>query len=130
MDTPIWFDHRNFRLALYDGLRYQRPMAKESIEKLARSLAETLPEGLRSIRDDMERNFRSVLQSGLGKLDLVTREEFEVQQAVLARTREKLEALEVRLAGLEREPVKKKTIKKKTARKKVTTKKAASKKSG
>ncbi len=110
-------------------------MAKESIEKLARSLAETLPEGLRSVRDDMESNFRSVLRSGLGKLDLVTREEFEVQQAVLARTREKLEALEARLAGLEKEPTRKKTIKKKTAKKKVATKKvtkkkAASRKSG
>ncbi len=105
-------------------------MAKESIEKLARSLAETLPEGLRSVRDDMERNFRSVLQSGLGKLDLVTREEFEVQQAVLARTREKLEALEARLAGLEKGPTKKKTAKKKAARKKVTKKEAAGRKSG
>ncbi len=49
------------------------------------------------MRKDLESNFRSVLQSGLGKLDLVTREEFEVQEAVLARMREKLEALEERL---------------------------------
>jgi BMFP domain-containing protein YqiC len=51
--------------------------------------------------DDLESNFRSVLQTGLGKLDLVTREEFEVQQAVLARTREKLEALEAKLEDIE-----------------------------
>ncbi len=50
------------------------------------------------MREDLETNFRSVLATGLNKLDLVTREEFEVQRAVLARTREKLEALEKRLA--------------------------------
>lgn len=53
------------------------------------------------MRKDLEENFRSVLAAGLGKLDLVTREEFEVQEAVLARTREKLEALERRLQDYE-----------------------------
>ena len=76
-------------------------MANDPIDRLAKALAETLPQGLRSVRDDLEQNFRSVLKSGLGKLDLVTREEFEVQEAVLSRTREKLEALESRLASLE-----------------------------
>ena len=76
-------------------------MNKDSIESLATKLAESLPEGLRSVRDDLETNFRSVLRTGIGKLDLVTREEFEVQQAVLARTREKLESLEAKLEGLE-----------------------------
>lgn len=76
-------------------------MADESIENLARKLAESVPEGLRSMRDDLEENFRGVLRSGLAKLDLVTREEFEVQQAVLAKTRQKLEALEARLRELE-----------------------------
>ena len=80
---------------------YQPPMTKESIDKLARSLAEAVPEGLKNVRGDLEKNFRSVLQTGLDKLDLVTREEFEVQQAVLAKTRAKLEALESRLAGME-----------------------------
>ena len=50
---------------------------------------------------DVEKNLRAVLQGVFAKLDLVTREEFDVQQAVLQRTREKLEALEVRVAGLE-----------------------------
>jgi len=76
-------------------------MSDKSIEDLARKLAEALPESLRSMRQDIEDNFRSVLKSGLGKLDLVTREEFEVQEAVLARTREKLEALEARLKEFE-----------------------------
>jgi BMFP domain-containing protein YqiC len=106
-------------------------MANETIDKLARSLAESVPEGLRSVRDDLEKNFRAVLQSGLGKLDLVTREEFEVQQAVLARAREKLETLEYRLSGLEKKKQPgKKVAKKKTAKKKVTRKKAAKKKAG
>lgn len=54
------------------------------------------------MRDDLEKNFRAVLRSGLGRLDLVTREEFEVQEAVLSRTREKLEALQQRLESIER----------------------------
>lgn len=103
-------------------------MANESIDKLAKTLAETLPQGLRSVRDDLEKNFRSVLDSGLARLDLVTREEFEVQEAVLLRTREKLEALETRLAKMESGPVAKKSKKKKTAKK--TSKKAAKKKAG
>jgi len=76
-------------------------MSDNSIEDLARRLAEAVPEGLRSVGKELEENFRSVLQSGLGKLDLITREEFEVQEAVLARTREKLEALEKRLEEME-----------------------------
>ena len=77
-------------------------MSDESIENLARKLAESMPEGLRSFREDLENNFRSVLRASLSKLDLVTREEFEVQEAVLARTREKLEALESRLEESEK----------------------------
>ena len=91
-------------------------MAFESIDELARRLADSVPQGIRSVKDDLEKNFRSVLRSGLGKLDLVTREEFDVQEAVLARTREKLDSLEERLQTIE---VKKaKTKKKKAAAKK------------
>ena len=77
-------------------------MAKDTIENLASKLAESVPEGLRSMRDDLEKNFRGVLQTGISKLDLVTREEFEVQTAVLARTREKLERLEEKLEEIEK----------------------------
>ena len=77
-------------------------MTKESIDNIAQKLAEAVPEGLRSVREDLEGNFRSVLRASLAKLDLVTREEFEVQEAVLAKTRSKLEALEARLAELEK----------------------------
>jgi len=78
-------------------------MSKESIENLVKKLVDTVPQGIKSVREDLEQNFRSVLQSGLDKLDLVTREEFEVQQAVLARTREKLDALEATLRDLEKQ---------------------------
>jgi len=77
-------------------------MTDDSVESIARKLAEAVPEGLRSVREDLENNFRSVLRSSLSKLDLVTREEFEVQEAVLAKTRGKLEALEARLGELEK----------------------------
>jgi BMFP domain-containing protein YqiC len=88
-------------LVFSPALRYQTAMNENSIEGLAKKLADSLPGGLRAMREDLEQNFRSVLKGGLQKLDLVTREEFEVQEAVLARTREKLEALEKQVAELE-----------------------------
>lgn len=95
-------------------------MAKETIDRLAKKLAEAVPQGIRSVQEDLEANFRSVLRSGLSKLDLVTREEFEVQQAVLAKTRAKLDALEGRLAAME-PAAKPKAAKKKSAAKKKTS---------
>jgi len=73
-----------------------------SIDDLAERLAALVPPGLREARDDLTANFRSALQSGLRELDLVTREEFDVQRCVLLRTREKIEELEVQVANLER----------------------------
>ena len=70
------------------------------LDDLARRLSNLVPPGLREGREELQQNFKSVLQAGLGKLDLVTREEFDVQRAVLARTRHKLEALERQLAEL------------------------------
>ena len=70
------------------------------LDDLARRLSNLVPPGLREGREELQQNFKSVLQAGLGKLDLVTREEFDVQRAVLARTRDKLEALERELAEL------------------------------
>lgn len=89
------------RLVFCTVLRYHVDMNNESIENIASRLAETVPEGLKSMREDLEQNFRGVLRASLGKLDLVTREEFEVQQAVLAKTRTKLEALEAKVRELE-----------------------------
>lgn len=55
---------------------------------------------------DIEKNMKAMLNQGFSKLDLVTREEFDVQAQVLAKTRAKLEALEVRVAELESQPKK------------------------
>ena len=77
-------------------------MSTTPIEELAKKLADAVPDSIRTIRSDLEDSFRSVLQTGLNKMDLVTREDFEVQEAVLQRTREKLEALEKRLEELEK----------------------------
>ncbi|WP_242108682.1 ubiquinone biosynthesis accessory factor UbiK [Luteimonas aquatica] len=76
------------------------------IDELARRLSSLVPPGLRGhsseeLREELQENFKAVLQSGLARLDLVTREEFDVQRAVLLRTREKLEALERLVADLE-----------------------------
>ncbi len=73
-----------------------------NIDELARRLSGLVPPGLRESREELQENFKAVLQSGLSKLDLVTREEFDVQRAVLLRTREKLEALEALVRQMER----------------------------
>ena len=71
------------------------------LDDLAHKLAASVPPGLHTLQADLEKNFRSVLQSMLGKLDLVSREEFDVQTQVLARTRAKLDALEKTVSELE-----------------------------
>jgi BMFP domain-containing protein YqiC len=82
-------------------------MDPKVIDELARRLAAAVPEGVSAIGRDLEQNFRSVLQAGLAKLDLVTRTEFDVQAGVLKRTREMLEAIDRRLHDLEAELSKK-----------------------
>ena len=71
------------------------------IDEIARRLLESVPPALRSVQQDLETNFRAVLRSSLGKLDLVTRDEFDTQTKVLERTRAKLEALEEKVKDLE-----------------------------
>ena len=70
-------------------------------DDISRRVAGNLPPGLQTLQDDLQRNLRNGIESALGKLNLVTREEFEIQQAVLLRTREKLKAMEARVAELE-----------------------------
>ncbi len=72
-----------------------------SLDELARRLADAVPESVRSFGRDMEGNFKAVLQAQLSKLDLVSRQEFDVQAALLARTQATLTALEARLKELE-----------------------------
>ena len=71
------------------------------IDDLARRLAGAVPENVSALRRDLEQNFKGVLQSQLARLDLVTREEFDVQREVLLRTRAKLTELEQKIAALE-----------------------------
>ena len=73
----------------------------KAIDDIASKLSAAVPPGLNQFKEDMEKNFHAILQTALGKLDLVTREEFEVQKAVLSKTRTKLEALEKRVLELE-----------------------------
>jgi BMFP domain-containing protein YqiC len=72
-----------------------------SLDDLARRLADAVPESVRSFGRDLEGNFKAVLQAQLSKLDLVSRQEFDVQAALLARTQAMLTALEARLKELE-----------------------------
>ena len=71
------------------------------IDEIARRLMDNLPPALRATQRDLESNFRAVLRANLGKLDLVTREEFDTQSRVLERTRARLEALEARVKAME-----------------------------
>jgi len=70
-------------------------------DDLANKLADSVPPGLKSLQSDMEKNFHAILQSTFNKLELVTREEFEVQAGVLARTRSKLDELQKQVDALE-----------------------------
>ena len=71
------------------------------IEEMARSIQAALPPGLKSVGEEVYKKVKQVLQAQLMKLDLVSREEFDVQTKVLLRTREKLQALEDKLQQLE-----------------------------
>src|SRR3546814_10141365 len=71
------------------------------IDDLARRLSGLVPPSMREGREELQQNFKAVLQTGLSRLDPVTREEFDVQRAVLLRTREKLDALEQLVEQLE-----------------------------
>jgi ubiquinone biosynthesis accessory factor UbiK len=71
------------------------------VEELARKLAANVPGSVRALQDDLERNFESLLASTFEKLNLVSREEFDVQRRVLERTRDKLVAMEAELKALE-----------------------------
>jgi hypothetical protein len=72
------------------------------IDDLARQISNSIPAGVKGLSQDVEKNVHTLVQGAFARLDLVTREEFDVQAKVLARTREKLEALEKLVAELER----------------------------
>lgn len=87
-------------LVFLSTVLYKDAMDKDTIDSLAARLAASVPEGMRSLGADLEQNFSRVLNSAIGRMDLVTREEFEVSRTVLARTQQQLAELERRLAEL------------------------------
>ena len=76
-------------------------MDRREIDKIALRLVSLVPPGLAQVHQDLQANFQDALVQGLRRLDLVTREEFDVQSQVLARTRAKIDALEHTVAELE-----------------------------
>ena len=72
-----------------------------TIDELTRKLGESLPPGMTQAKEDAEAHFRTILTTAFERMNLVTREEYDTQCAVLARTREKLEALEKRIDELQ-----------------------------
>jgi BMFP domain-containing protein YqiC len=105
--------HQGVAVSLTRGARCPRQQGKlvlmnerspiETLDDLATRLSAMVPDDLKAAREDLTGNFRAILNGWFERMDLVTREEFEVQQAVLARTREKLDQLETVLKQLEAE---------------------------
>lgn len=77
--------------------------ANPNLDDMVNRLFDSLPAGMRELKQETAKNLRAALHSTLSKMDLVTREEFDIQQSVLARTRAKLEALEKQVAELEQQ---------------------------
>lgn len=71
------------------------------LDELANKLSAVVPQDVKTIKQDMEKNFKAVLQANLAKLDVVTREEFDTQAALLAKAQQQLKIMEQRLAELE-----------------------------
>ncbi|OOG26405.1 hypothetical protein B1C78_04870 [Thioalkalivibrio denitrificans] len=73
----------------------------QPLDELIRKLSELMPESVRHMQGDIERNLKAGLAGALQRMELVTREEYEVQAKLLARSRERLAELEARVAALE-----------------------------
>jgi BMFP domain-containing protein YqiC len=78
-------------------------MLKEKIETAISDITKILPEDLDILKDDLEKNIRATLNATFSKMELVTREEFDIQASLLSRTREKLEALQKKLSEMEKQ---------------------------
>jgi BMFP domain-containing protein YqiC len=76
-------------------------LSPKKLEEIAKQISDALPPGVKSMAEGAEAKVKQVLQSQVSRLDFVSREEFDIQTQVLMRTREKLDALESRLADLE-----------------------------
>jgi BMFP domain-containing protein YqiC len=78
-------------------------MLKEKIEMAISDITKILPEDVNILKDDLEKNVRATLNATFSKMELVTREEFDIQASLLSRTRVKLEELQKKLSELEKE---------------------------
>jgi len=76
-------------------------MFKQKIESIMSDLSNVLPDDMKHIKEAIEKNLRATLNANFAKLELVTREEFDIQAALLQRTRAKLDALEKKIAAIE-----------------------------
>ncbi len=96
-------------LGLNDGYRHRARANRtipvmidpKSLDALVGRVADSLPAGFGQVHEDLRNNLHAALSAALARMDLVSREEFDVQSAVLARTRKKLTALETKVAELE-----------------------------
>ena len=78
-------------------------MLKEKIETAISDITKILPEDINILKDDLEKNMRATLNATFSKMELVTREEFDIQASLLSKTRAKLEELQKKLSELEKE---------------------------
>ena len=78
-------------------------MLKEKIEAIVSDISKVLPEDIDLLKEDIEKNVRATLNTAFTKMELVTREEFDIQASLLSRTREKLEALQKKLSEIEKQ---------------------------
>ena len=78
---------------------------EQIVNRVSEQLSQILPPGVRQLRGDIEENIKVVLREALARMELVTREEFDVQSALLSRTRSRLEAVEKELKALEQRVV-------------------------
>ena len=89
-------------------LRYGKKMLDSNLlDDIAHRLSDAMPAAAKTVQADLEKNLRAATQAVFAKLDLVTREEFDVQRKVLARSREKIDQLEKQVAELEARLLKK-----------------------
>jgi len=72
-------------------------MDPKLIDDLTKRLYKTLPDNLKDLQDDLKQNFRGILQNSLNKMDLVSREEFEIQKMILAKCRKQINELKAKL---------------------------------
>jgi len=77
-------------------------ITNQTINEITQKISALLPDSFKVVQDDIEKNIRAVIESSFSKMNLVSREEFDVQSALLARSLEKLQQLEEQIAELEK----------------------------